>query len=107
MKTGKLAEVFVFSNFTRVPVEEVVAGDICAVTGLSDVSIGETICNTNDVIPLPSISVSLLAAECKSLCQSFFSCPYCLWTGQASFAHFEKYASAEYRGCPHESTHLA
>lgn len=59
LKTGKLAEVFVFSNFTRVPVEEVIAGDICAVTGLSDVSIGETICNTNDVIPLPSISVCL------------------------------------------------
>ena len=60
VKTGKLAEVFVFSNFSRVPVNEVIAGDICAVTGLSDVSIGETICNTNDVIPLPSISVSLL-----------------------------------------------
>ena len=59
MKTGKLAEVFVFSNFSRVPVDEVVAGDICAVTGLSDVSIGETICNTGDVIPLPSISVRL------------------------------------------------
>ena len=62
VKTGKLAEVFVFSNFSRVPVEEVIAGDICAVTGLSDVSIGETICNTGDVIPLPSISVNLFPA---------------------------------------------
>lgn len=62
MKTGKLAEVFVFSNFTRIPVEEVIAGDICAVTGLSDVSIGETICNTDDLIPLPSISVGFCLA---------------------------------------------
>lgn len=58
MKTGKMSEVFVFSNFTRVPVDEVVAGDICAVTGLGDVSIGETICNTDNLIPLPAISVS-------------------------------------------------
>ena len=63
VKTGRLAEVFVFSNFTRVPVEDVIAGDICAVTGLPDVSIGETICNTDDIIPLPSISVSLLRLE--------------------------------------------
>ena len=58
MKTAKMAEVFVFSNFTRVPVDEVVAGDICAVTGLADVSIGDTICNTDNLIPLPAISVS-------------------------------------------------
>jgi GTP-binding protein len=57
VKTGKMSEVFVFSNFTRVPVDEVVAGDICAVTGLGDVSIGETLCNTDNLIPLPAISI--------------------------------------------------
>ena len=40
------------------PVDSVKAGDICAITGLPDVSIGETLCNTDDIIPLPSISVS-------------------------------------------------
>lgn len=57
MKTGKMSEIFVFSNFTKVPVDEVVAGDICAITGLGDVSIGETICNTDNLIPLPAISI--------------------------------------------------
>lgn len=33
------------------------AGDICAVTGLSDVSIGETICERDSPDPLPTISV--------------------------------------------------
>ena len=57
-RTGKATELFVFQDFGRVPVDSVKAGDICAITGLPDVSIGETLCNTDDIIPLPSISVS-------------------------------------------------
>lgn len=57
-RTGKVAELFVFNNFSRVPVDEVKAGDICAVTGLPNVGIGETLCNTDNIIPLPAISVS-------------------------------------------------
>ena len=58
-RTGKLAELFVYNNFSRMPVERVEAGDICAITGLSDVMIGETLCNPQDIRPLPSIAVRI------------------------------------------------
>ena len=76
-RAGKLAEVFVYDNFARVPVDSVLAGDICAVTGLAEVSIGDTICDRLDVRPLPAIQVppssqldrELLAVPlCGSMC---------------------------------------
>lgn len=48
-----------YDNFARTPVEAVQAGDICALTGLAGVSIGETICDPSDVRPLPTIEVRL------------------------------------------------
>ncbi|KAA6419354.1 MAG: GTP binding [Trebouxia sp. A1-2] len=56
-KTGKIAELFVYDNFNRVPVERVEAGDICAFTGLGDVGIGETVCARDSPIALPTIEV--------------------------------------------------
>ncbi|GAB4814842.1 hypothetical protein N2152v2_001888 [Parachlorella kessleri] len=56
-RSGKIAELFVYSNFVRTAVDEVQAGDICAVTGLANVGIGETICETGAVNPLPTIEV--------------------------------------------------
>lgn len=56
-QTGRIAELFVYDNFARTPVDEVAAGDICALTGLGAVSIGETICDPSDVRPLPTIEV--------------------------------------------------
>lgn len=47
-----------YDNFARVGVDEVAAGDICALTGLAAVSIGETICDPADVRPLPTIEAS-------------------------------------------------
>lgn len=47
-----------YDNFARTPVDEVAAGDICALTGLAAVSIGETICDPANVRPLPTIEVS-------------------------------------------------
>ena len=46
-----------YDNFNRVPADDVPAGDICAVTGLPDLSIGETICDRETPIPLPTITV--------------------------------------------------
>lgn len=57
IKKGKISELFVFDNFARKNVDSVSAGDICAVTGLADVSIGETICDPSVVEPLPTIAV--------------------------------------------------
>lgn len=39
-RVGKVNELFVYDNFNRVPVEEVQAGDICALTGISDIMVG-------------------------------------------------------------------
>ena len=57
-RAGRIAELFVYDNFNRVAVDSVDAGDICALTGLGDVSIGETICDRNNPVPLPTITVS-------------------------------------------------
>jgi hypothetical protein len=39
VRNGKVNEVFVYDNFSRVPVEEVQAGDICAITGIQDIGV--------------------------------------------------------------------
>ena len=57
LRGGKISELFVYDNFSRAAVDEVDAGDICAVTGLSDVGIGETICSREQPEPLPTITV--------------------------------------------------
>eukprot|EP00878_Enallax_costatus_P000897 GHUV01001025.1.p1 GENE.GHUV01001025.1~~GHUV01001025.1.p1 ORF type:complete len:709 (+),score=211.80 GHUV01001025.1:186-2129(+) len=57
VRVGKVNELFVYDNFSRTPVEEVQAGDICALTGIQDISIGETICQRENPDPLPTIKV--------------------------------------------------
>ncbi|XP_020258532.1 uncharacterized protein LOC109834929 [Asparagus officinalis] len=54
---GKVSELFVYENFSRVPTESVEAGDICAVCGISDIMIGETIADKTSGKPLPAIKV--------------------------------------------------
>ena len=43
-RNGRIGELYVYNNFQRQVVEEVSAGDICALSGLPDASIGETVC---------------------------------------------------------------
>jgi len=57
VRTQKIAELFVYDNFNRVPVEEVSAGDIVALSGISDIKIGETICERGNPIALETIEV--------------------------------------------------
>jgi GTP-binding protein len=56
-RNGRVNELFVFDNFIRTPVDKVEAGDICAVSGLDDVRIGETLMAMDGGMPLPSIKV--------------------------------------------------
>eukprot|EP00898_Chlorokybus_atmophyticus_P008512 jgi/Chlat1/8662/Chrsp87S08042 len=56
-RSGRISELFVYSNFSRVPVDRVEAGDICAMTGLSDVMIGETVADKQNAVALPTITV--------------------------------------------------
>ncbi|MDD2484507.1 MAG: translational GTPase TypA [Eubacteriales bacterium] len=41
----KINQVFIYKGMKRTPVEEAVSGDIVVVSGISDISIGETICD--------------------------------------------------------------
>ncbi|XP_011020348.1 PREDICTED: translation factor GUF1 homolog, chloroplastic [Populus euphratica] len=54
---GKVSELFVYEKFSRVPATKVEAGDICAVCGIEDIQIGETIADKAFGKPLPSIRV--------------------------------------------------
>ena len=55
-RAGRIGEVFVYNNFVRTAVDSVGAGDICAISGLEDVMIGETIM-VEGAVPLPTIKV--------------------------------------------------
>ncbi|KAG2434942.1 hypothetical protein HYH02_012139 [Chlamydomonas schloesseri] len=57
VRQAKIAELFVYDNFSRVPVDEVAAGDICALSGIADIKIGETITQREAPVPLPTIKV--------------------------------------------------
>lgn len=52
-----LRQLFIFDGLQRVEVEEVAAGDICAVVGIEDVDIGDTIADAENPEPLPIISI--------------------------------------------------
>ncbi|AXK50849.1 translational GTPase TypA [Spiroplasma alleghenense] len=54
---GKISGLFVYQGLNRVAVKEAVAGDIVVIAGLSDVSIGDTICDQNDIRPMPTITI--------------------------------------------------
>jgi len=57
VSTHRIAQVYGFQGLGRVELTEGVAGDIVAVTGLSDVLIGETIADPSVVTPLPVIAI--------------------------------------------------
>ena len=56
-KTEQIAELFVFDGLGRKKVDEVVAGDICAIVGLESVDIGNTIADAEKPEQLPLIRV--------------------------------------------------
>ncbi|KAG2243320.1 hypothetical protein Bca52824_094833, partial [Brassica carinata] len=54
---ARVSELFVYEKFYRVPADTVEAGDICAVCGIDDIQIGETIADKVHGKPLPTIKV--------------------------------------------------
>lgn len=54
VKTGR---IYTFEGLTRREVTDVPAGDIICISGLGDINIGETICATDCIDPLPVIEV--------------------------------------------------
>ncbi|HRO72791.1 MAG TPA: translational GTPase TypA [Saprospiraceae bacterium] len=52
-----IKQLFVFEGLDRLQVEEVSCGDICAIVGIEDVDIGDTIADVENPEPLPIISI--------------------------------------------------
>ncbi len=56
-RQGKVTKLFTFRGLSRQEVQEATAGDIVLIAGLSDIYIGETICETADQAALPAIKI--------------------------------------------------
>ena len=54
---GKVTKLFGFKDLCRVEIDEAYAGDIVGIAGFSDIQIGETICDLNNINPLPLIKI--------------------------------------------------
>jgi GTP-binding protein len=57
IKKSKVKELYVFEGMGKKEVSEVMAGDLCAVVGLEDFNIGDTIADIENPEALPVISV--------------------------------------------------
>jgi len=57
VERAKVANLYVFENLGRVEAERAEAGDICAVVGLGDVEIGDSLCDSINPRPLPRVAV--------------------------------------------------
>ncbi len=56
-RPGKVTKLFTFKGLLRQEVAEATAGDIVLIAGLSDIYIGETICENNEQEALPAIKI--------------------------------------------------
>ena len=55
---GKLVSIYQIDGLNRVPVEQAKAGDIVCVSGLENISIGDTICSPALIEPVPFVKIS-------------------------------------------------
>ncbi|MEY5023965.1 MAG: translational GTPase TypA [Actinomycetota bacterium] len=56
-QTVKITELLGTKALDRYPIEKAGPGDIVAVAGIEDITIGESLCDLNDIRPLPLIKV--------------------------------------------------
>ncbi len=57
IKQFRIQKLFGYYGYSRIEIEEAEAGDIVAIAGLSDISVGETICNNDSILPLPKLHI--------------------------------------------------
>ena len=55
---GKIVALYAFDGLGRTPIQEASAGEIVAFSGISDITIGRTICDPLSVEPLPFVKIS-------------------------------------------------
>ncbi len=56
-KRVKIGQIFVYEGLKRTSVDEAVVGDIVVVAGISDISIGHSLCDNETVLPLAPITI--------------------------------------------------
>ncbi len=56
-KQFRIQKLFGYYGYNRIEIEEAEAGDIVAVAGLADISVGETLCNNDHILPLPKLHI--------------------------------------------------
>lgn len=56
-KQFRIQKLFGYYGYNRIEITEAEAGDIVAVAGLADISVGETICNNDNIKPLPQLHI--------------------------------------------------
>lgn len=54
---GKTSQIFVYKGLSRIDVPEIQCGEICMISGIPDISIGDTLCPVGQPDPLPMIKV--------------------------------------------------
>ena len=53
----KILKLIGYFGLKKVEIEEAHAGEICAIAGLSDINVGETVCDNNTIEPLPPLHI--------------------------------------------------
>lgn len=54
----KISNLYQFEGLKRIPVEQAMIGDIIAISGIDDIHIGDTICDTELVEAIPFVNIS-------------------------------------------------
>ena len=57
-KQVRVLKMFTFVGLERQERDVAIAGDIVGIAGIADITVGETLCSSNDVRPLPPIAIS-------------------------------------------------
>ncbi len=55
---GKVVALYAFDGLAKVPIQEASAGEIVALSGMSDITIGRTLCAPEQPEPLPFVKIS-------------------------------------------------
>ena len=55
---GKVVALYAFDGLGKAPISEASAGEIVALSGMADITIGRTLCATDCVEPLPFVKIS-------------------------------------------------
>ena len=56
-KQFRIQKLFGYYGYNRIEIDSAEAGDIVAISGLADISVGETVCDNDNLLPLPQLHI--------------------------------------------------